>query len=167
MTPPKALREPVVELGIDMLDLDAKALPPSFRFTRHNLDNYPWPVADGWADEIHAYEVLEHIGMQGDYESFFRCFNELWRIADTGAQLYASTPAWNGLWALGDPGHTRVINEGTIAFLGMREIVPPASDYREYIRGFWDLATPIQYVGERFFFNLQKAEENPKWEGKV
>ncbi len=35
---------------------------------------------DNLFDEIHAYEVLEHVGTQGDYKRFFWQFGQFWRI---------------------------------------------------------------------------------------
>ncbi len=42
----------------------------------HDLDETPWPFADDSFDECHGYEVLEHLGRQGDHRSFFRHFHE-------------------------------------------------------------------------------------------
>ena len=50
----------------------------------HDLNVTPWPFQDEEFDEVHAYEVLEHIGRQGDYKSFFDHFNELYRILKPG-----------------------------------------------------------------------------------
>jgi hypothetical protein len=36
-----------------------------------NLEDLPLPFANDEFDEIHAYEVLEHTGQQGDYVFFF------------------------------------------------------------------------------------------------
>ncbi len=36
-----------------------------------DLETLPLPFEDNEFDEIHAYEVFEHTGQQGDYEFFF------------------------------------------------------------------------------------------------
>ena len=101
-----------------------------------DLNNTPYPFEDQQFDEIHAYEVLEHYGTQGDYRAFFRHFDELYRILKPGGYLVGSVPRWDGIWAWGDPGHTRVINEGTLAFLD-RSLYgkPPMTDYRGLYKG--------------------------------
>lgn len=87
----------------------------------HDLNVTPWPFADGSFDEIHAYEVLEHLGRQGDHASFFAHFFEIWRILKPGGKLYASTPMWDSPWAWGDPGHTRIITKNSLIFLDQSE----------------------------------------------
>ena len=37
----------------------------------HDLNEIPLPFEDNSFDEIHAYEVLEHLGTQGDWRFFF------------------------------------------------------------------------------------------------
>lgn len=83
----------------------------------HDLMQIPYPFEDAYFDEIHAYEVLEHLGKQGDYESFFAQFSEFWRILKPGGMLCATVPWWQGRWAWADPGHTRVITPDTLTFL--------------------------------------------------
>lgn len=82
-----------------------------------DCNNIPLPFSDNSADEIHAYNVLEHLGKQGDYNFFFEQFNDFWRILRPGGLLCATVPVYNSIWALGDPGHTRIINLGTLSFL--------------------------------------------------
>jgi SAM-dependent methyltransferase len=65
------------------------------------------PFDDNTFDEIHAYEVLEHIGKQGDWMRILREWSEWWRILKPGGHLYASSPLWSSEWAWGDPGHTQ------------------------------------------------------------
>jgi SAM-dependent methyltransferase len=82
-----------------------------------DLTKRPLPFADGIFDEIHAYDVLEHLGQQGDYKSFFDEFSEWYRILKPGGFLAGISPKWDGQWAWGDPGHTRVISEASFVYL--------------------------------------------------
>lgn len=97
-------------------------------------------IANNLFDEIHAYEVLEHIGTQGDYQHFFGEFEELWRILKPGGFLFATCPAWWSIWAWGDPGHTRVISDASLVFLDQSQYTNQVgktamSDYRAYYKG--------------------------------
>jgi SAM-dependent methyltransferase len=87
----------------------------------HDLEVLPLPFDDDSFNEIHAYEVLEHTGAQGDYIFFFAQFSEFWRILKPNGHLCATVPAWNSLWAWGDPSHKRIINQGTLVFLSQQE----------------------------------------------
>ena len=76
----------------------------------HDLDNLPYDFfKDESFDEIHAYEVLEHCGTQGDVNFFFDQFNEFHRILKPGGVFCGSVPHWTSIWAFGDPGHRRVL----------------------------------------------------------
>lgn len=88
-----------------------------------DLEITPYPFSDNQFTEIHAYEVLEHIGQQGDYKTFFAQFTEFWRILKPDGLFCATVPHWQSLWVWGDPSHTRCINEGTLAFLSQKEYV--------------------------------------------
>lgn len=88
--------------------------------TRGKFGEAMLPFGDDKFDEIHAYEVLEHIGQQGDYKTFFAQFGEFWRILKPNGLLCATVPMWNNVWAWGDPSHTRIINDGTIVFLSQK-----------------------------------------------
>ena len=100
----------------------------------HDLEVLPWPFDDNSFDEVHAYEVLEHLGKQGDYKTFFAHFSEIWRILKPDGLFYATVPMWDSPWAWGDPGHTRVITKNTLVFLNQAEYgqvgKTAMSDYR-------------------------------------
>lgn len=83
----------------------------------HDLDAAGWPVESDGFDEVHAYEVLEHLGAQGDYQAFFRHFGEIYRVLKHGGHLFATVPAWDDVWAWADPSHRRVIAPQTLVFL--------------------------------------------------
>lgn len=113
-------------------------------------------------DEIHAYEILEHIGAQGDYRCFFAQFEEFWRILKPGGFFFATCPAWHSIWAWGDPGHTRVISDASLVFLDQEQYKKQIgktsmTDYRFCYRG--DFETVMQRyvgdVGESFQFILR------------
>jgi len=107
--PPGSVGAKTVDVVIDMDPL----CEPDILW---NLNHKPWPIEDERFDEIHAYEVLEHLGSQGDYNAFFDDFREMWRILRPGGRLLGSTPQ-SFLWMWGDPSHTRTINHGTLSFV--------------------------------------------------
>lgn len=78
--------------------------------------------SDFW-QEIHAYEVLEHLGKQGDFHAFFFLFSELWRILKPGGFLCATVPSRFSPWLWGDPSHTRAILPETLVFLDQAQYI--------------------------------------------
>jgi SAM-dependent methyltransferase len=82
-----------------------------------DLELLPLPFADDQFDEIHAYEVLEHTGSQGDYRFFFAQFSEFWRILRPNGFFIGTVPMWTSPWAWGDPGHKRIIPKESFVFL--------------------------------------------------
>jgi len=126
----------------------------------HDLNDLPLPFPDESFDEIHAYDVLEHVGQQGDWKAFFDEFAEYWRILKPDGLFVASVPAWDSLWAWGDPGHTRVISEATLVYLNQREYKlqvgkTAMADYRDYWKLNFELLG-CNYQDEGFGFVLQK-----------
>ena len=101
---------------------------------------YDW-AADESFDEIHAYEILEHTGSQGDGEFFFGQFNEFHRILRPDGLMMISVPMWNHQGALGVPDHKRVMPLSVFLFLEERYYdnvgKPGYGDYRPFIKGYW------------------------------
>lgn len=97
---------------------------------------------------MHAYEVLEHVGTQGDFRFFFKQFDEFARILKNGGKFMITCPRYTSVWAWGDPGHTRLISPETFYFLDRPwyddQIAKDsrASDYRSYFKSDWR----IEYV---------------------
>jgi SAM-dependent methyltransferase len=125
----------------------------------HDLEVLPYPFEDNQFDEIHAYEVLEHTGAQGDYKFFFAQFSELWRILKPDGVLYATVPEWKSIWAWGDPSHKRIINEGTIVFLSQKEYeqqvgITAMSDFRYLYKADFNIVH-ASYEGDQFCFALR------------
>lgn len=137
------------------LDIDESCNPDVV----HDLNVLPYPFGDSTFDEIHAYEVLEHLGSQGDWKFFFGQFQELWRILKPGGFLVATVPMWDSKWAWGDPGHRRVINDGSLIFLSQKEYERQIGktamcDYRSVYTADFDIMG-LSEKGETFAFVLK------------
>lgn len=125
----------------------------------HDLTKMPLPFDNDMFDEIHAYEVLEHCGAQGDWRLFFDQFSEFHRILKPGGIFVATVPPWDSIWAWGDPGHTRVISEASLVFLcqeNYEQLGKTAmTDYRRWYKADFKLL----FAGEKdgaFVFVLRK-----------
>lgn len=125
----------------------------------HDLDEYPWPFEDNQFDEAHAYCVIEHLGRQGDYRSFFALFTELYRILRPGGHFYAIVPSLSSRWLWGDPSHTRAITPEGLVFLSQAEYraqvgVTPMTDFRWLWKGDFETIA-AQDDGDDFKFALK------------
>lgn len=101
----------------------------------HDISVLPLPFGDNTFDEIHAYEVMEHVGRQGDWEFFFEQWSDIWRILKPDGVFFGTSPSWSSPWAWGDPGHTRIIGPQCLVFLDQDEYTKqvgksPMTDYR-------------------------------------
>jgi SAM-dependent methyltransferase len=124
-----------------------------------DLNVMPYPFEDGEFDEIHAYEVLEHCGTQGDYKFFFAQFSELHRILKPGGHLLATCPSRHSAWAWGDPSHTRVLQPEHMVFLSQAEYekqvgVTPMSDFRNIYKADFEVCA-MNDDSETFWFILR------------
>jgi SAM-dependent methyltransferase len=114
-----------------------------------DLRDHPLPFENDTFDEIHAYEVLEHLAQQGDYKFFFAEFSEYWRILKNKGLFFLSVPDRNSVWAWGDPSHTRIIQVENFVYLDQDEYkrqvgITSISDFRylykaNFKRGFTEV----------------------------
>ena len=127
-----------------------------------DLTNLPLPFEDDSFDEIHAYEVLEHTGNQGDYRFFFAQFSDIWRILKPGGVLFGTTPHYTSSWAFGDPSHTRTIQKESFIFLDQAAYkglvgVTPMSDFRHIYTADFSFGYCVEENGN-FQFGLEAVK---------
>lgn len=137
-----------------------------------DLNVRPLPFDDDTFDTIRAFDVLEHLGRQGDYKSFFEEWSEWWRILRPGGFLYGTSPHWSSKWAWMDPGHTRAMGPELLNFLhqpAYEEQVgyTPMSDYRFVYRADFDLMHSV-VDGGTYQYGLRavkpsRIEEPAQW----
>jgi SAM-dependent methyltransferase len=125
-----------------------------------DLNQHPLPFDDREFDEIHAYEVLEHLGSMGDAEFFFNEWNEYYRILKPNGLFFAIVPRIDSPWAWADPSHRRIIVPETLVFLQQKAYEEnvghgPMSDFRNiYFGDFAILQT--DFTEDQFIFVLRK-----------
>jgi len=129
-------------------------------FILHDLNQLPYPWADEMFDEIHAYEVLEHCGRQGDGDFFFAQFNEFWRMLKPGGYFMLSVPMWDAEVAWGVPDHVRVLPPGIFGFLTKDYYdnigKPGYGDYRHHLNGQYWIAVAKHETEEQLNVVLRK-----------
>lgn len=145
--------------NVTTLDIDPDCKPDVV----HDLNVLPYPFDDDTFDEIHAYDVLEHFGTQGDWRGYFAQFTELHRILKPGGVLCALVPAWDSPWAWGDPGHTRVITRGSLLFLSQQFYADEVgktnlTDYRHVYKADFLLAAENE-MEHQYGFILKAIKE--------
>jgi SAM-dependent methyltransferase len=133
---------------------------------RHNPDvvhdiNLPLPFPDDSADEIHAYEVLEHCGTQGDYKFFFSQWSDFWRVLKPAGIFFGTVPLPTSPWAWGDPSHTRVIPKDSFIFLSQPQYAQVGktamSDFRSIYKADFDIIH-LHENGDVLEFALQAVK---------
>lgn len=126
--------------NVTRLDIDPDCKPDII----HDLNNFLLPFDSDMYDEIHAYEIMEHLGSQGDWQFFFDQFDEFYRVLKPGGLMFMTFPKWTSVWAFGDPGHTRVMVPEMFQFLDREwyeEAVgkTAATDYRHAFTSDWKI----------------------------
>ncbi len=125
----------------------------------HDLTVLPYPFEDNSADEIHMYDVWEHLGQQGDFKTFFAQWAEIWRILKPDGLFFGISPHWSSPWAWMDPGHTRAAGPEMLLFLQQPKYEAvgktPMSDYRFLYQADFDVEFADVSENRQFLWALK------------
>lgn len=99
------MTEKVLELGCGFAKtpgaFGVDILPESNADLVHDLDQFPYPLADDSWDRVICRDVLEHVG------NFVRAMEEIWRVARAGAEVQVTGPFMSSVNYYSDPTHRR------------------------------------------------------------
>jgi len=75
-----------------------------------DLEQYPYPFADGTIDEIFTSHYIEH------HHDIRKFMNECWRILKSRGKMIIVAPYWSSVRATQDPTHVNFISESTFIY---------------------------------------------------
>jgi len=90
-------------IGVDRVKMDAVDVV-------HDLNVFPYPFCDDSIDEVHLFNILEHL------PDTIRVIEEVWRICKGGAIVRIGVPYYNSPGASADPTHLRFFTESTFDY---------------------------------------------------
>jgi len=139
--------------GATYLDIDPKTNPDIV----HNLDKFPYPLADNSFDEIFAKHVIEHLE---DPVGFMK---EIARILKPGGTVYVETPHFSCRVAYSEPQHKRFFSffmfNSIINSLPLEVIKQRLTFYKTFrVAGISYLANKFPDSYERFWTYMFPAE---------
>lgn len=83
--------------GADGMDID----PDSHAKIIHDINKYPFPIADSSYDQIFAKHIIEHI------ENPRGLIEEIYRILKPGGRAFIETPHFTNYVSYAEPQHNR------------------------------------------------------------
>lgn len=120
---------------------------------RHDLEDGPWPFVDGFADEVVATHVLEHI------HRFDLFVTEVYRVLAPGGLWRVAVPHPRSEGFLGDPTHVRPITLATLTLLSRKKCA-------EFRANGWPNTPLAEYWGVDFEVERTEVTLMPGWIGR-
>ena len=78
----------------------------------HDLDQFPWPLADSSFDQVRLIHVIEHVN------DVIRTLEEIHRIGRPGARVIIVTPHYTDFSSFCDPTHRWHLNSYSLRYFG-------------------------------------------------
>ncbi len=89
----------------------------------HNLNVFPYPLADESFDEIYLDNTLEHL------DDVIRVMEEVHRICKPGGRVKVIVPYFRSVWAAIDPTHRHAFAVDSFAYFDPDHIICQRYDY--------------------------------------
>ena len=89
----------------------------------HDLNIFPYPFEDNFADEIYLDNVLEHL------DSPIKVMEEIYRIAKIGSHITVIVPYFRSAWAFIDPTHKTFYSVDSFAYYDPSHDICKRYDY--------------------------------------
>lgn len=77
----------------------------------HDLNVLPWPFAESSFDEVHAYDVIEHLA------DVIKTLEEIHRVTRSGGTLTVHVPHYSSDGAFTDPTHRQYFSVRTFDYV--------------------------------------------------
>lgn len=112
----------------------------------HNLDIFPWPFPDNYADEILCSHYVEHV------VNLIGFMDEIYRIAKKGCKVTVIAPYYSSMRAVQDPTHVRSICEASFLYYNKQ----------------WREANKLDHYGIKSDFDFQYGYMlSPEWASRA
>lgn len=102
----------------------------------HDLNRFPYPFVNNFADQIYLDNVLEHL------DEPMRVMEEVYRIAKIGGTVKVIVPYFRSVWAYIDPTHKTFYTVDSFSYFDPRHIISKRYDY-----------TSARFIVEKVVFN--------------
>ncbi len=116
----KRLYEEPFPEGTVHVDHNAAVRPDVVHDLNHGLPAQAYGRWWNQVDEIHAYHLIEHIGVMGDTKAWFEFWKGCWAALKPGGMMFTIAPWFQHEDAVGDPTHSRLICKQTFHFLSRK-----------------------------------------------
>jgi len=128
-----------------------------------DISDIPLPFDDDTFDSISAFEVMEHVGQQGDWRFFFAQWSDIWRILKNGGVFFGTSPHHLSPWCWGDPGHTRIVGAEQLTYLSQPNYtaqvgITPMTDYRFVYKADFDLIHSMMNEASQYEYALKAVK---------
>ncbi len=120
-----SVQDPTGWTGIDIADTEAADIV-------HDLNVYPWPIADQSVELARCSHYVEHIPHDipnSNLDGFLAFGNELHRILKPGAQVEIISPYYSSIRCWQDPTHRRAISEMSFYYWNQEWLKANALDH--------------------------------------